>query len=484
LSAPGKCLFPNKAQQWGDEMNTAISISNVGARLDRLPISGFHRRLGGLIAAGMFFDGFDLFLGASVIAAMAKSGFSNLQLNSYFVTATFIGMTIGAFFSGFIGDRYGRRVTYQLNLLIFGAASVAAALAPDMKFLIGARFIMGIGLGAEIVVGYATYTEFLPPVTRGKWLGLLALPVQCAIFIGALIGLLIIPTFGWRPMFWIAAIGAGVVWFLRKNIPESPRWLEKHGRSSEADAIVRSIEAQSTGPLPHLPISGSLAVERPPISLLNPQLLLRILVAGTALVVVNVVGFGFLTFVPTFFVKAGNSITTSLSYSAIMMSGGPIGGLIALLITDKVGRRWTIIGSGLLSSLFGCFYPFVGIGFLFLLCGFFIVTTHYVNSVSTVAIYMPELFPTDVRLRATGICHTAARLAAAAVPVPVMYFYSQYGVISVIIMMTTAQLIQAIVVFALGVEPTDQSLEAIEKSVEETEIKQTATGQCSIGAPR
>ena len=83
-------------------------------------------------------------------------------------------MTLGALITGFLGDRFGRRFTYQINLLIFGLASLAAAFAHDMERLIVCRFVQGLGLGAEIVVGYSTLTEFVPPATRGRWLSFMA----------------------------------------------------------------------------------------------------------------------------------------------------------------------------------------------------------------------------------------------------------------------------------------------------------------------
>src|SRR5258708_2195142 len=121
---------------------------NAGARLDRLPISSFHRRIFWLIGAGMFFDGYDLYVGVNVLGATLQSGFSTLAQNAQFVSFTFLGMTIGSFIAGFLGDRYGRRFTYQFNLMIFGLASIAAAFAPDMTTLIALRFVMGLGLGA------------------------------------------------------------------------------------------------------------------------------------------------------------------------------------------------------------------------------------------------------------------------------------------------------------------------------------------------
>src|SRR5437660_7521753 len=143
---------------------------NVGARLDRLPISSFHYRIFWLIGAGMLLDGYDRYVFTNVLPAAAQSGFSTAIQNADFISKTFLGMTIGALVTGFLGDRYGRRFTYQINLLIFGLASLAAAFAPDMTTLIWLRFLMGLGLGAEIVVGYATLTEFVPPKSRGRWL--------------------------------------------------------------------------------------------------------------------------------------------------------------------------------------------------------------------------------------------------------------------------------------------------------------------------
>ena len=106
-----------------------------------------------------------------------------------------------------------------------------------MTQLIICRFVQGLGLGAEIVVGYSTLTEFVPPKTRGRWLAFMAFLTVCGFPVTAILGYLIIPTWGWRPMFIIAGIGSLVVWYLRKNLPESPRWLEAQGRTAEAEAL-------------------------------------------------------------------------------------------------------------------------------------------------------------------------------------------------------------------------------------------------------
>ena len=149
----------------------------------------------------MFFDGYDLYVAGGVLASAIQTKFSTLPQNLQFISLTFVGMTIGSLITGFVGDRFGRRFTYQINLLIFGLASLAAAFAQDMTQLIACRFVQGLGLGAEIVVGYSTMTEFVPPKTRGRWLSMMAFIVVAGFPATALLGYLIIPTFGWRPMF-------------------------------------------------------------------------------------------------------------------------------------------------------------------------------------------------------------------------------------------------------------------------------------------
>jgi MFS transporter, putative metabolite:H+ symporter len=445
---------------------------NAGERLDRLPASGFHKRLAALIGAGMFFDGFDLFLASNVLGALTSSGFSNLQLNGRFITATFLGMMIGSFLTGWVGDRFGRRVTYQINLAIFGLASVAAALAPNMAFLIGARFVIGIGLGAEIVVGYATYTEFLPPAVRGKWLCLLGLPMQFALFFGSFVGLLIIPGFGWRPMFWIAAIGAGVVWYLRKNIPESPRWLEQQGRYAEAEAVLQSIERQCGAPIGGAdPAATATTTRRPaPTSIRSKNFRVRFFVGSVTVTVINVVSFGLLQFVPTFFVNSGMSITRSFGFATIMALGGPVGGLIAFAFADRLGRKSVLVASALMTAFFSCFYPFVGNGYLITLVGFLLVTALYVNSTTNMAMYVPELFPTDVRLRSVGTCHTVGRIAGALMPFAVVSLYTDFGITGVVAMMVSFLIFQAVVVWTLGIEPRFQSLEVLDQTNDDAAI--------------
>jgi putative MFS transporter len=435
---------------------------NAGARLDRLPISSFHRRILMLIGIGMFFDGFDVYVAATVLGATLQSGFSTLSQNAQFVSVTFLGMMLGSFLTGFLGDRYGRRFTYQANLAIFGLASIASAFAPSMFVLILLRGVMGLGLGAEIVAGFSTMTEFVPPQARGRWLGTLSATVVSSLPITALVSTLLIPRFGWRIMFVLGGLGALIVWYLRKSLPESPRWLESIGRTEEAEAILQGIEREVSlhhAPLPPPAPATPALPFRNLAALISPALLPRMFVGAVTLIVANTLIYGFVSFLPTFFVQEGRGIARSFAYSLIMSAGAPVGSAIGALTADSWGRRPTIIGASLLTIVLGGIYPFMNNSGLLLVTGFLLMIPIYVQVTLLFAIYIPELFPTDVRMRAGGICNTFGRGATILTPFLIVALLQQYGIGGVLSLMIGLLLVQIVVVLRFGIEPKKRRLE-------------------------
>jgi putative MFS transporter len=439
---------------------TPVSVQS-GARLDRLPVSTFHRRIFWLIGAGMFFDGYDLYVGTSVLGATLASKFSTLAQNAQFVSVTFIGMTIGALAAGFLGDAYGRRFTYQFNLLLFGIASFGAALAPSMEWLVAARFLMGLGLGAEIVVGYSSLTEFVPPASRGKWLALMAMIVVCGLPATTLLGSILIPQVGWRAMFVIAGAGALVVWYLRKALPESPRWLESKGRAAEAEAIVSEIEKECGGS--SLPPVGPRVVTKSftAAELFGPVLLPRLILGSIVLIVINTLIFGFVTWLPTFFVQQGMTLTKSFTYTLIMSFAAPIGCALGAFLADRVGRRMTIIGASVSTIVFGLIYPMLAEPAAFLTIGFCLLLSIYVLVALLYGVYTPELFPTEIRLRANGICNMLGRGATIVSPFIVVGLFKSYGVGGVTSLMVGLLIVQIIAVLVWGIEPARRGLEEL-----------------------
>jgi MFS transporter, putative metabolite:H+ symporter len=435
---------------------------NAGARLDRLPISKFHRRILTLIGIGMFFDGYDVYVAASVLGATLHSGFSTLAQNAQFVSVTFMGMMLGSFLTGFLGDRFGRRFTYQANLVIFGLASIASAFAPNMPTLILFRGVMGIGLGAELVAGYAAMTEFLPPQARGRWCGILNAVVVTSLPISALASVFLIPRFGWRIMFVIGGVGALIVWYLRKSMPESPRWMESVGRNEEAEKMLQEIESEFGPSLP-LPASAPPStVANNFSSLFGPQLFSRLFVGATVLIVANTLIYGFVTWLPTFFVQQGLSMANSFKYSFLMSIGAPVGAAIASLTADSIGRKPAIITASLLTILFGGIYPFIRDPRMHPLAGFLLVVCIYILVALLFAIYVPELFPTDVRMRALGLCNTLGRTATIFTPFLVVFLFRSHGVSGVVALMIALLLIQILAVHFFGLEPKLRRLEDLQ----------------------
>jgi putative MFS transporter len=443
---------------------------NAGGRLDRLPIGPFHYRIMTLIGIGMFFDGFDIYIAGTVLGVTLKSGFSTLSQNAVFISVTFFGMMIGSFATGFLGDRYGRRFSYQFNLLLFGLASMAAAFAPNMTVLILCRFLMGVGLGAENVVGYSTMTEFVPAQSRGKFLGLMAVCVVTGLPVALLVASLIVPIFGWRSMFVLGGVGALIVWYLRKNLPESPRWLEAVGRREEAEVLMQSIEQEASRgqPLPPATVVPALQASGQLSSLFAPPLLSRMIVGSVCLITINTLLYGFVTWLPVFFIKQGLSIATSFGYALVMALGAPVGSAIGALTADRWGRKPTILGSSLIAVLMGMLYPRISDPVLLPVIGFLLTIPIYVLVALLFGVYIPELFPTEVRMRASGIVNTLGRGATIVTPFLVVMLFEARGVSGVMALMVGLLLLQIITVWAFGIETRHRSLE--EMKPEETAI--------------
>jgi putative MFS transporter len=438
---------------------------NAGARLDRLPISSFHYRIFWLVGAGMFFDGYDLYVAGGVLADAIHTHFSTLPQNLKFLSWTFIGMTLGALITGYVGDAMGRRFTYQINLLIFGLASLAAAFVPTMGWLIVCRFIQGLGLGAEIVVGYSTLTEFVPPKTRGRWLAFMAFIVVAGFPVTAILSYLIIPHWGWRPMFVIAGIGSLIVWYLRKRLPESPRWLESKDRTAEAETLMATIEKEvaPAGGLPAPAVTAAVPLFTAG-DMLRPPMLQRMIVGSWVLITINTLIFGFVIFLPQFFLRQGLTIAHSLAYTVVLSAASLIGCALGAWAADFIGRRWTIIGASVVTVVFGYVYARFNAASdpaTVLSVGFVLIVAIYVQTALLFGVYTPELFPTEIRLRANGICNTLGRAATVVSPFVVGYLMVHYKLPGVLWLMIALLVIQIVVVWAWGVEPRNRALEDV-----------------------
>jgi putative MFS transporter len=186
------------------------------------------------------------------------------------------------------------------------------------------------------------------------------------------------------------------------------------------------------------------------------------IVGAVTLIVANTLIYGFVTWLPTFFVQGGRSIARSFAYSFLILVGAPVGSAVGALTADSWGRKQTIIGASLATILLGGIYPFISSPILLLIAGFLLVIPIYVQVTLLFAIYIPELFPTDVRMRAAGICNTFGRGATIITPFIVVALFRSSGIGGVLSLMIGLLIVQIVVVFFFGVEPKKLRLEEIE----------------------
>ena len=222
-------------------------------RLDRLPFTRQHTRLLVGSGVGWALDAMDVGLISFVMAALAVSWKLDPTTLSVIGSIGFVGMALGASLGGLLADRVGRRQVFALTLLVYGIATGASALAGSVAVLIALRFLVGLGLGAELPVASTLVSEFAPRRMRGRVV--VALEAFWAVgWIGAaLLGYLLVPASpdGWR---WALAVGIVPTLYavvVRYGLPESVRFLESKRRFAEAEASVRRFEdAAGVAPVP------------------------------------------------------------------------------------------------------------------------------------------------------------------------------------------------------------------------------------------
>ena len=190
-------------------------------------------------------------------------------------------------------------------------------------------------------------------------------------------------------------------------------------------------------------------------------MLSRTIVGSLILIAINTVIYGFVAWVPTFLVKQGMSIVSSLGFTTLMSLGGPVGALAGMWLGDRVGRKPVLVGFSLATIVLGFIYPFAPSEALLSLVGFALVTCVYVMVAVAWALYVPELFPTEIRMRGAGFCNTMGRLMTIITPQIVPVIFVRSGVLGVVGMLAALLLIAAIAVAFFGIETRQQSLESL-----------------------
>jgi len=259
------------------------------------------------------------------------------------------------------------------------------------------------------------------------------------------------------------------VWVLRHRMPESPRWLETVGRLEEAEATVSAIEREveaRAGKLP--PVAHVFNHEAPhtPISALFERGMIgRTLVAALTCMAINMSLYGFVAWLPTFFVKEGLTIVQSLGFVLLMSFGAPAGAIVGYFIADRMGRRNGLVAFSVLTVALGYLYVHMRDPAAISVVGFALVTAIYTVCTLGLFGYIPELFPTTHRLRGTGIAGTCGRAASMSTPYVAIVLYTHFGVTGVVSMVSAVLLLMSVAILALRIETSQQTLEAISPDI-------------------
>ena len=172
----------------------------------------------------------------------------------------------------------------------------------------------------------------------------------------------------------------------------------------------------------------------------------------------------FVIFLPQFFLRQGLTIANSLGYTVVLAGASLIGCALGAYTSDTIGRRWSIIGASLVTIVFGWIYARFHAGtdpVIVLSVGFILIVAIYVQTAILFGVYTPELFPTEIRLRANGICNTLGRGATVVSPFIVGALIASSGLPGVLWLMIAVVVIQIVVVWAWGVEPRNRGLEDV-----------------------
>ncbi len=388
-------------------------------RLDRLPFGRAHAKLLVGSGVGWALDAMDVGLISFVMAALAVQWHLTPATLSWIASIGFVGMALGATLGGLLADRIGRRQVFAVTLLVYGLATGASALAAGVGMLIALRFLVGLGLGAELPVASTLVSEFAPRRIRGRMVVALEAFWAVGWLLAALIGYLVIPAFdqGWR---WALAVGivptayAAVV---RWGLPESVRFLERKGRVEAAEDAVRTFE-EAAGVEP---VSAPDEAAHPPVateSIWSPAFRRRTAALWAVWFFINLSYYGAFTWLPTLLVAQGNGLVKSFEYTLVITLAQLPGYAAAAYLVEAWGRRATLAtflaGSAIAAGAFGFANSVAAIIAFGCALSFF-------NLGAWGALYAigPEIYPTSVRGTGTGAAAAFGRIASILAPLSV-----------------------------------------------------------------
>ena len=461
-----------------DALNS--SYHGIAARLDRMPITGFHKKILWLLAGITFCDSVDMAVGGPIGNVLQSEGWMTLEQFAFFNSITMVGYLFGGLMAGALSDGIGRKKAVLICGSIFTAFCFVAAGSPDATFLTGCRFFMGLGLGAAFPAGYSALTEFTPPTKRGKYQSYVGLIANCGTLVASAMNMIVLPMLGWRPVFVICGIlGTAVVIACFFFLEESPRWLAMKGRTDEANKICCEFEASAEkvtgsklGPVTQEEIqrreNAEVVKDLPWSFLFKKSMITRTLTAMFLCFVMNVLVYTVISWTPTILKANGFDPHMSTVLTVVMQLGIPVGVGALTFYVEKVNRKTILIVTYVLIAIIGPVWASLPTDntALIMFIGFLLCVCTFTNSVTTAAIYLSEPFPTACRIRGAGVANAFGRLGGIFSPMWIAFFMgTSLGTTGVFIINACLAIFMAIWLAIFGVETRGRTLEDITKGL-------------------
>lgn len=461
-------------------MDARQETASIVARLDRLPPTRYFVRLVALIAIGGWFEFYEFSMPGGISLGLTKriytaSAAGLFAWNSFatFLATFFFGMFVGAFLFTWISDRFGRRATFTWSMLVYSIAIFLTALSSSPIVIDVLRFIAGFGISVQLINNDAFISEITPRRWRGRYMAFSILIVltsgPIALFLSwALVPHVVFGLSGWRWVVIIGALGGIIVWLIRSGIPESPRWLQTHGRHAEADAAMRRMEDRVRVELGRdLPAPDPDHVE--PIvapgawsEMFGRPYIRRTIMLSLFQFCQTIAAFGFVAWVPIMLVKEGFPIAHSLAFSALIALLAPVGASLGLWFAERFERKWQLVGTAIGIGVFGLLFSQArSDGMILVYGGLLSLCLNWL-----IAIFHPyaaELFPTRIRAQAVGFTFSWSRVSSILVGYAVTFLLAMYGPPGVFTMIAIAMLVIVLSVGILGPTTNRQSLETLSR---------------------
>ena len=449
--------------------------ANIGARLDRLPNSGWHIKMW-LVSAFALLVCWSNGIGGAVQNVLLNElhwlepGTTLLAMWGTTYTA---GQLFGALVGGPIGDKIGRKKSILLYEVIHIIAMIGGAAAPNVTVLYVFRLIQGFGLGALLVVLFAAFTEYVPGKNRGVWssrnsfIGNFAHPICNGIAL-VIVSTGVSMNMNWRIQYIIPSVLSIIASIIIYNkYPESPRWLESQGRVEEADAIMTSIEKEieaSTGkPLPPVEAVEAKAVKNLPYSaLFKGKLLKRTICGSLVLIGMNTIQYTLMNWMPSLLSSLGYDTSQSQFMTMFGLFGAPFGIFLASLYMDKVPRKITGVVLLIAMAVMGIITSRQTTMGALIASTFVLNTFIYMYVCYASAVYVPEMWPTSAKLSGSGFCNAMGRVSNIFFPFLVTSVAAgSMGSNGVFVLISIVAAIIAVSIVVFGVETRGESVEDI-----------------------